>query len=276
MAPHVRLSRGRVPDAPTVTGLNVDTWRKRLSGAEDERSWWRYDAIDDADADALLTAIGQPELLAELAAPALGLRCEDCGNQIKDGDHRPLDLMRPDPSAQKDVLWNRTTQKLVRQPGKAKAGGRRFRIYDLCRRCAAEALRQRAAAGLAASTRDRVPPRRGGRPRLVNDHELRDLHLIYERTGRSIGDLARGLHDSRSIGSPTGYYQSILYGWRRLGLPLRPRSEQLALSHHLRGRIPRRPERCPATTRRGTPCELFVKLGTGRCVVHQNAQAIAA
>src|SRR6185436_6435583 len=95
--------------------------------------------------DELLTAMGRPELWHELAPVTVGLKCEDCGGHITDETgYRPLDLFRPDPSAQAGVIWDATKGKLVIRPGAARAGGRRFRRVDLCRRCAGEALRIRA------------------------------------------------------------------------------------------------------------------------------------
>lgn len=49
-----------------ASGLSADAWRKRLSDTvgQDWRGWWSLEAIDQADADILLTAMGRPELLA--------------------------------------------------------------------------------------------------------------------------------------------------------------------------------------------------------------------
>lgn len=277
-----------------ATGLQADTWRKRLSAAVYPgprgmwRGWWSYDELDEADADELLTAMGRPELLAELsAAPAVGLTCEDCGRRITDETgYRPLDLLRPDPSSQAGVIWDATKGKLVVRPGAARAGGRRFRRVDLCRRCAGEALRVRASKSPKVGhrgrlgnlrTRDRVAPLRGGRPRLLDERQLRDLHALYVHEGLSIGDLARSLVSGGKVaGTEKGLYQSMLYGWRRLGLALRPRSEALALAHHRRGRKPAEKRRCPATTAKGKPCTLGPKTAAVYCVSHQHLEAVAA
>lgn len=225
-----------------ATGLASDTWRKRF--ADDPlRGWWRLGAIDEADVDEFLAAAGLTHLWGELAGRSdVGLHCEDCGCAITlESGYRPLDLFRPDSSSQQDVVWDATKQKLVVRPGAARSGGRRFRKIDLCRRCAAEALRLRASKNPkighkgrlgTLSTRDRVAPRRGGRPRLLDEAELRSAYTIYKQQGLSIGELARRLAATRDKGTYSGYYQSILYGWRKLGLALRPKGEQIGLSVH--------------------------------------------
>lgn len=276
-----------------ATGRRPDTWRKRLSDLVvpsprgDWRGWWSYSELDAADVDELLVAMDATQLwYSELGlADHPGLKCEDCGRHITvETGYRPLDLFRPDPAAQEGIVWDRTKQKLVRRPRQARAGGRRFRKFDLCRRCAGEALRVRASTNPKVGhkgrlgvlrTRDRVEPKRGGRPRLLTDVELQNLHLIYLRQGLSMADLARELAEKRD-GKYSGYSQAILYGWRRLGLQLRPKSEQQALAHHLRGRKPRRPERCPASTAKGTRCQLYVKIGGSYCVSHQHLEQVAA
>lgn len=227
--------------------FTADAWRRRLSEeatAGQRRGWWSFEDLDVADVDELLVAMGATELWhTELAAWAglRALRCEDCGKSIEPGNYRSLDLFRPQPGAPGGVIWNATAQKWIVRPKAAKAGGRRFRRYDLCRRCAGEALRLRASKNQKVghkgrhgvlSVRDRVPPRRGGRPRLLTDDELRKLHEVYVRTGLSRNELARRLAASRSKGTVEGYNQAMLYGWRRLMLPLRPVGEQIGLSRH--------------------------------------------
>lgn len=213
----------------------------------------------------------------------MSLVCEDCGKTVTPDDYRPLDLMRPDPSASRWV-WDATKQKLVHRPRNAAVGGRRFRVVDLCRRCAGEALRKRSmnsgtimegGTKRALRTRERIPPKRGGRPRLLDERQLRQLHRLYEQEGLSIGDLARALLAGGKVkGTQTGLYQSILYGWRKLKLPLRPASEAIAIAHHRRGCKPRTPQRCPATTRKGKRCRLFAKLGATYCVSHQHLEPV--
>lgn len=275
-----------------ATGLNPDTWRKRLSDAVIPgasgiwRGSWSYAELDDADVDELLCAMGSPNLWHEaLGETEVGLKCEDCGRHItEETGYRPLDLFRPDPSAQEGIVWDSTKQKLVRRPGQARAGGRRFRKIDLCRRCAGEALRVRASTNPKVGhkgrlgvlrTRDRVAPKRGGRPRLLADPELRQLHVIYLRRGLSMADLARELAEKRN-GKFSGYHQSILYGWRRLQLELRPKGEAQALAHHLRGRKPAEKRHCPATTAKGKQCTLGPKRDGIFCVSHQHLEAAAA
>lgn len=263
-----------------TSGLKADSWRKRLSDSVTShgptarsrggttRGWWSYEALDESDVDELLTAMDATELWRSHlldSETVAGLTCEDCGRRITDETgYRPLDLFRPDPSSQAGVVWDSTKGKLVIRPGAARAGGRRFRRFDLCRRCAGETLRQRAigygrvqvvqgktkpihkrANGtrsvngqkVAIKARERIEPKRGGRPRLLDERQLRDLHAIYLREGVSISDLARGLADGGKIaGTRSGFYQSILYGWRKLGLALRPQGEAQRLAHRRRGR----------------------------------------
>lgn len=213
----------------------------------------------------------------------MSLLCEDCGKEVAVDDYRPLDLMRPDPSASRWV-WDATKQKLVHRPRNAAVGGRRFRVVDLCRRCAGEALRKRSMNSgtvmeggkkRALRTRERLAPKRGGRPRLLDERQLRQLHRLYERHGLSINDLVAALLEGGRVkGTRAGLYQSILYGWRKLKLPLRGTSEAIALAHHRRGRKPREPQRCPASTRKGIRCRLFAKVGATYCVSHQHLEAI--
>jgi hypothetical protein len=167
--------------------------------------------------------------------------CEDCGKSLARGDYRPLDLMRPDPDATSWV-WNATIGKHVHRPARARPGGRRFRVVDLCRRCAADALRKRAGHTVKENgakryirSRERIPPKRGGRPRLLTDDQLRSLHLVYVRDGLSIHSLADALLEAgKTGGTRGGLHQSILYGWRRLGLPVRTRHDAMVLAHQHR------------------------------------------
>lgn len=233
--------------------VSADTWRRRLSestyegrrGTRLPRGWWALDAIDIRDVDFLLTVADLEHLwhtdprLSEYSGRR-ELVCEDCGKPIEPGDYRPLELMRPDPEALEGRIWDDTTKKW-RQPHRARAGGRRWRWWDLCTDCAATALRSR-------DGRDRgKPPKRGGRPRLLTDDELRSLHVIYEQGEMSMRELAKQLVATRDKGSQTGYEQSIMYGWRRLGLPIRSRSEERTLVHRKAGRMGRpEPRRCGA------------------------------
>jgi len=84
--------------------------------------------------------------------------CEDCGTELTPENYRPLDLMRRDPIA---------------PAGKnAARGGRRWRIWHLCRRCAGLALIELAAKNSPYTrdgvkrlrrAKDRISPKRGGR-----------------------------------------------------------------------------------------------------------------
>lgn len=275
--------------------LTPDAWRKRLTDrvyGNGTRGWWALDQISAVDVDELLSAMDATELWHVELAEWSGTRslvCEDCEKSIAPGDYRPLDLMRPQPGAPAGVVWDSTKRRWAKRPNNARANGRRFRRYDLCRRCAAEVLRRRSAhkgtvtengRRRALLTRERIAPKRGGRPRLLTDAQLRHLHGLYEREGLSTGDLAdRLVAGGRVTGTRSGLYQAMLYGWRRLGLPLRSKGEAQALAHHRRGRVPAPKRRCPVTTAKGTPCRLGPRAGRTFCVSHQHLeerQAVAA
>lgn len=243
-----------------ASGLTADAWRKRLySGG----LWWTFHELDEHDVDEFLTAANVTHLWYEpplnaYNAGAVGLRCEDCGDPIEPGNYAPLDLMRPDPSASRWV-WDSTKRKPVFRPKNAKVGGRRFRQVDLCGRCATLALLARDPQ----YRRGRLqPPKRGGRPRLLNEDQLRALYRAYEARGISIGGLARMLHESGKIaGTRAGLYQSILYGWRKLGFELRPIGEQIGRSRHgTDGTKSRKWKRqCKVRFRDGRRCSQFVR-----------------
>lgn len=196
--------------------------------------------------------------------------CEDCGREVEPGV-KPIDLFRYDPTAMQGRVWDSTKQKWVRRPRNARAGGRRFRPWTLCRSCRAEAVRQRAlnassnGRGKTLRTKDRIEPRRGGRPRLLTDDELRDAHRIYMETGLSRREIAARLHASREKGTQVGYEQALLYGWRRLNLSLRSRSAQIAISVHGAGVDwkPKEHKRCKAKTAKGRRCTQWVRREDG-------------
>lgn len=237
------------------SGLQADTWRRRLTpGAlglhPDVRissNGWLGRDLSEEKVDEFLTAADLGHLWHE---PPLGkprkLRCEDCGKEIEPEDYRPLDLFRPQNGSSGKEVWDSTKQKWVRRPAqgpkkRARRNGRRFRVYDLCRRCAGEALRQRAAKNMTVmeggkkrtlATKERLAPKRGGRPRLLDETQLRAAYTIYEATGLSQLEIARRLHAASGKGTVSGYTQSLLYGWRKLKLPLRDRGVQMAISLH--------------------------------------------
>lgn len=193
-------------------------------------------AISVALADRILSALDRPHALFALEpdyVPASEVVCEDCGEEIED-DVMPIDLFREEPTALEGRVWNKTVGKWVYRPKRARAGGRRFRAWHLCRRCRAEVLRERAhkADGRGLRARDRIAPKRGGRPRLLSDDELRSAHRAYVEVGLSRREIARRLAESREKGTQAGYEQSLLYGWRRLGLKLRDKGAQVAISRH--------------------------------------------
>lgn len=221
-------------------------------------------------ADRYLTALDRPQALIELEpdyVPPSSTVCEDCGAEIEP-DVMPIDLFRHVPESMEGRVWNKTTGKWVRRPGRARAGGRRFRLWHLCRSCRAAAIRERA---LKASsngrqktlkTSDRIPPRRGGRPRLLTDDELRSAYRIYVETGLSRREIAKRLHAQREKGTLQGYEQSLLYGWRRLGFKLRDRGAQVAISRHgasVDWRPPVRKQRCKKRLRDGRRCTQWVR-----------------
>jgi hypothetical protein len=279
-----------------ASGLTADAWRKRLS--DTPAGWWPRTQLAEVEVDAFLTAAGLGYLwheppLNEHSPVLIGLRCEDCNKPIEADDYFPLDLMRPDPSATRWV-WDSTKHKLVFRPRNARAGGRRFRKVDLCRRCSAEALRRRAQPGYKPDGKpryntikengvvrflrptERIAPRRGGRPRLLDEPELRALHAAY-LTGLSIRDLALQLLAAGHRGTESGLYQSMLYGWRNLELPIRSRPDAIREAHRQRGRIPpERFRRCAATRTRGKPCRQWARHGLATCWFHAEQETCAA
>lgn len=214
----------------------VARWLYRVRTGESETISAEY-------ADRLLTALGRQEVLQtlvpepDLVYERLG-HCEDCGGEIEEGVE-PIDLFRTTPSAMEGRIWDSTKQRWARRPRNARAGGRRFRPWRLCRLCRAEAIRARAGGSTMANgkkryirKRERVAPKRGGRPRLLTDSELRAAHKVYMLKKLSINEIATQLDATREKGTRSGYQQSLLYGWRRLKLPLRDRGQQIAFSLH--------------------------------------------
>lgn len=226
------------------------------------------DSIELTLADRILTALDRPHALLEPDyVPPSSTTCEDCGKEIEPGV-MPIDLFREVPEAMEGRVWNKTTGKWVRRPGRARAGGRRFRPWNLCRACRAAAIRERAVRGNSngrgkrLKTSDRIPPRRGGRPRLLTDDELRSAYRIYVETGLSRREIAKRLHERREKGTLQGYEQALLYGWRRLGFKLRDRGTQIAISRHGAGvdwRPPVRKQRCKKRLRNGRRCTQWVR-----------------
>lgn len=196
--------------------------------------------------------------------------CEDCGATIEPGV-KPIELFRRVEGSLPDRVWDSTKQKWVRRPGHAAANGRRFRSYALCRSCRAYALRDRAlkggsnGRGKTLHTRDRIAPRRGGRPRLLTDEELQAAHHLYLKTGLSRREIAKRLLESRGKGSQQGYEQALMYGWRKLGLKLRSTSAQIAISVHGQpvNWKPKEHKRCRAKTRAGKRCTQWVRSTDG-------------
>jgi hypothetical protein len=118
-------------------------------------------------------------------------------------------------------------------------------------------------------TKERLPPRKAGRPPLLNDDELRSAYAIYQEGGLSMNDLATSLATSRPTGTWRGYFHCIRNGWQRLGLPLRPKHAAQAMAHHRRGRVPREKNvPCDAVKRDGTPCTAPRKIGERLCITH--------
>jgi hypothetical protein len=252
--------------------------RVRLDGTPGTRqlSWFARPSLTGHEVDEFLVAADAVEMwhlppLDAYAPKRPQIFCHDCGKPIKPGDCRPLDLFRHVPDAPGGVVWDRTKQQWARRPRNARRGGRRFRWYDLCRRCAGEALRLRSANGGSVTehgvkrslrARDRIPPKRGGRPRLLTDDQLRQAHAVYELHGLSRRQIARRMIDAGYEGSLQGLEQAMLYGWRRLGLPARPRGVAMAMARFgTDGTKSRRHKvRCSARLTRGEGrCRQYVR-----------------
>ena len=228
----------------------IDTMSQFTGADEGTTARWLYrvrsgesESISVEYADRVLTALGRTEVLEELLPQPAEIyerigHCEDCGGEIEDGV-KPIDLFRVTPSAMGGRVWDSTKQTWVRRPRNARAGGRRFRHWNLCRLCRAQAIRARSGTSTTRNGKrkyirksERLPPKRGGRPRLLTDSELRAAHSLYTGKKLSIGEIATLLDAAREKGTRSGYYQSLLYGWRRLKLPLRDRGQQIAFSKY--------------------------------------------
>jgi hypothetical protein len=207
--------------------------------------------------------------------------CEDCGGEVEP-DVMPIGLFRPVEGAPENTVWDATKRRWVRRKGRARAGGRRWREYRLCRRCRAEALRNRSQNGnvmengvrRSLRTRERVAPKKGGRPRLLSDEELRLAYLAYRQQGLSMLELARRFHAGRDKGTLAGYQQAILYGFRRLGYQLRPKGEQIGISRHGTDGTKSKPQkrRCAGKTRAGRRCRVWARKGQRCCWDHRNQE----
>ena len=192
---------------------------KGRNGKLKHQEWVAFDTVDR-----LLTGLGildwhmelapSPDLDAELLAEAhvaATQECEDCGGDIEEGVE-PIDLFRHEPDA---------------PAGKRRrAGGRRFRLWHLCRRCRAAAIRKRAGTTSGRThkyipTNARIAPKRGGRPPLLTDEEIRAAYSRYLESGLSRRALAKLLWEERGVGSWHGHDYALLAGWRRMQLPLR-------------------------------------------------------
>ena len=265
----------------TASGDALDTWRKRvwLRGSDKGqlRSWRRNTTIEQVDR--FLVAAGLTHLWHE--QPLMGtrkkkvLRCEDCGVELGPDNYRPLDLFRHQSGSSGKFVWDNTKQKWVRRPARgpkkrARRNGRRFRVYDLCRKCAGEALRQRAASGSvmengarrALKRKERVAPKRGGRPSLLTEDELRSAYHVYTSTTLSRREIAKRIWESKDKGTRSGYESALLYGWRRLGLELRDIGTQLGMSVHGTDGTKTKnwKQQCKAELRGGRQCGQWVRI----------------
>lgn len=246
------------------SGGNAESIERRLRAL----ATGEQDAIGVALADRFLTALDRPHALLDLerdyVPPSRNL-CEDCGGEIEP-DVMPIDLFRHEPDSLEGRVWNKTTGKWTYRPGRARAGGRRFRPWHLCRFCRADALRDRAHRNRSGVTRSREAPKRGGRPRLLTDDELRAAYRIYVETGLSRREIAKRLWSQREKGSLQGYEQSLLYGWRRLGFKLRDFKHQIAISRHGAGTDwqPHEKRRCVKKLRNGKRCSQWARRDGGQ------------
>jgi hypothetical protein len=196
------------------------------------------------------------------------VRCEDCPATLDRGNYRPLDLLRPVPG-------------LFRRDGHPR---RRFRIVHLCRRCAAEALRLRASTnpkighkgrGGVLRTRDRVAPKRGGRPRLLSNEQVRAAHVIYEQGGLSIRALAEKLLEAGAPGTRGGLESALFYGFKRLGLAKRPPGLAMAMARFGTDgtKTKRQKRRCSARARStGKRCKCWAQRGSKVCWDHRETE----
>jgi len=271
----------------TSSGLSPDTWRKRIT-AGSQNSWIGRDLTSE-QVDEFLTAADATYLWQEppLARKRKPLVCEDCGKEITDpDDYRPLDLFRPQRGVSGKFVWDSTKQRWARRPAqgpkkRARRNGRRFRVYDLCRACAGEALRQRTISvkpdgkirygGTVMEdgkvrylrTSERLAPKRGGRPRLLTDDELRAAYQIYTSTTLSRREIATKLWKAKGKGTKGGYESALLYGWRRLNLRLvRDVGTQIGMSvHGTDGTKSRKwKKRCKARLKDGRRCGQYVRI----------------
>jgi hypothetical protein len=256
------------PDAVRVPAYGSDVdWPFDLGGPVPPYRWSLELTPEQRSASLELRESRKPHILV----------CEDCGKEITDpGDYRPLDLFRPQKGVSGKLVWDATKEKWVRRPAqgpkkRARRNGRRFRVYDLCRKCAGEALRQRAASNTTVmedgkkrtlKTKERLEPKRGGRPRLLTDEEVRQAYKVYESTTLSRREIARRIWEAKEKGSWNGYDQALLYGWRRLKLPLRERGTQLGMSIHGTDGTKSRhwKQRCSARLSNGRQCGQFVRV----------------
>jgi hypothetical protein len=82
-------------------------------------------------------------------------------------------------------------------------------------------------------TKERLAPKRGGRPRLLTDAELQAAYRVYLSSTLSRNEIARRVWEAKGTGSLGGYQSALHYGWRRLGLKLtRDVSTQLGMTLH--------------------------------------------
>lgn len=222
-------------------------------------------------------AAAEKSRVIDVVVPPL-VSCEDCGCELTSENYRPLDLMRRDP--------------LAPSGKRARAGGRRFRIWHLCRRCAGVALIELAAQNASymrngvkrlRRVRDRIPPKRGGRPRLLSDEQLRAAHVLYDTAKLPMHKVVELLQASGATGTTGGLLSALHYGWKRLGFRTRPRGVAMAMGRFGTDGTKTKPQlrRCSRTNesgpRRGRRCQQWAKRGKDVCRSHDVVDgAIAA
>lgn len=117
--------------------------------------------------------------------------------------------------------------------------------------------------------RERLAPKRGGRPRLLTDEQVRAAYVVYT-AGHSIRAVAKMLMDAGHRGTLSGLESALFYGFRRLGLDKRSNGEAARIWHRAKGHKPKHKSRkCGKPNRAGKPCRQWATPGTDSCYAHR-------